>query len=153
MKQAWYFFGKVVFYISWPVSYLYLARSTRTRLIIICDDEVLVVKGWLGGGWWGLPGGGLHSGEVPEDGAIRELYEETGIEVNATKLQKIFVGKIRTEHKLHYTVYAYGVRLKNKPEVILQKFELTHVEWMSQEEILNNPKVARDVRKLVRGFI
>ena len=29
---------------------------------------------------WELPGGGLEEGEVPADGARRELYEETGIE-------------------------------------------------------------------------
>ena len=28
---------------------------------------------------WELPGGGLDSGEIPADGARRELYEETGI--------------------------------------------------------------------------
>ena len=28
---------------------------------------------------WELPGGGLQEGEIPVDGARRELYEETGI--------------------------------------------------------------------------
>jgi ADP-ribose pyrophosphatase YjhB (NUDIX family) len=30
-------------------------------------------------GWWTLPGGGIDFGEHPEQGALRELHEETGL--------------------------------------------------------------------------
>jgi len=30
-------------------------------------------------GWWTLPGGGIDFGEHPEEGAVRELHEETGL--------------------------------------------------------------------------
>jgi 8-oxo-dGTP diphosphatase len=35
-----------------------------------------------GGGLWTLPGGGLDFGEDPADGAIREVLEETGYDVD-----------------------------------------------------------------------
>lgn len=35
---------------------------------------------------WGLPGGGLEYGESPECGVVREVWEETGLEVYVEKL-------------------------------------------------------------------
>lgn len=35
---------------------------------------------------WGLPGGGLDYGELPENGVIREVWEETGLIVEIEKL-------------------------------------------------------------------
>jgi ADP-ribose pyrophosphatase YjhB (NUDIX family) len=42
-----------------------------------------------GGGLWTLPGGGLDFGEDPESGAIREVLEETGYNVELGALAGI----------------------------------------------------------------
>jgi 8-oxo-dGTP diphosphatase len=47
-------------------------------------DEILLLKrqgGALSGQWF-LPGGAVERGELPEDGARRELVEETGLDVD-----------------------------------------------------------------------
>ncbi|WP_436523861.1 NUDIX domain-containing protein [Actinoplanes sp. HUAS TT8] len=36
-----------------------------------------ITEGYPGGGFWHLPGGGTDFGETPEQGLLRELYEET----------------------------------------------------------------------------
>lgn len=36
-----------------------------------------ITEGYPGGGFWHLPGGGTDFGETPEQGLVRELYEET----------------------------------------------------------------------------
>ena len=41
------------------------------------DDSWIMVKNKSRG--WELPGGHLSRGEMPEEAALRELYEETGI--------------------------------------------------------------------------
>ena len=51
-------------------------------------DELLFLKraaGFSAGGWW-LPGGHLEAGERPVEAAVRELAEETGIELPADAL-------------------------------------------------------------------
>ena len=35
---------------------------------------------------WGLPGGGLEYGEQPEEAVVREMWEETGLEICIEKL-------------------------------------------------------------------
>lgn len=48
------------------------------------DGEVLLTRIAMdgpGGGLWTLPGGGLDFGEDPLDGVIREVAEETGLDV------------------------------------------------------------------------
>lgn len=54
------------------------------------EDVLLVQRGGResyadGYGLWGLPGGWLEHGETPEEAAIREVLEETGLHVAAYK--------------------------------------------------------------------
>lgn len=40
-------------------------------------------------GYWTLPGGGLNFGESPEDAVIREIFEETGLQVKVVGISGI----------------------------------------------------------------
>ena len=51
--------------------------------LVTCSGQVLLIErgGLLGKGAWALPGGFLEPDESLEHGAVRELLEETGLEV------------------------------------------------------------------------
>lgn len=53
----------------------------RVQTMVVRDGRVLMVKHREGGeDYWCLPGGALEPGETPEQGAVRELREECGVE-------------------------------------------------------------------------
>lgn len=59
-------------------------REASRVLLLDADDRVLLFRGSDPdrpdeGDWWFTPGGGLAPGESHEDGALRELAEETGL--------------------------------------------------------------------------
>jgi len=56
--------------------------------LVVCDGHVLLVKRAIQPflGCWDIPGGFLEEDEHPEAGAIREVREETGLEVHVTGL-------------------------------------------------------------------
>jgi len=57
-------------------------QRTRVGAYVLCvrDGAMLLVR-FAGSDRWTLPGGGLDHGERPEDGAVREFAEETGLQV------------------------------------------------------------------------
>lgn len=57
----------------------------RVAVIILVNDQILMVNDphYRGGGWI-LPGGAVELGETTRDAAIREVHEETGINVEVS---------------------------------------------------------------------
>lgn len=57
-----------------------------TAIYVERDGEILLLKRAEGGamaGQWFLPGGMVEPGELPEEGARRELWEEAGLEIES----------------------------------------------------------------------
>lgn len=56
----------------------------------------VVTKAWAPG-WWEVSGGAVQAGEAAEDAVIREVKEETGLDVTRQKAAICFLirGKIR----------------------------------------------------------
>jgi 8-oxo-dGTP pyrophosphatase MutT (NUDIX family) len=67
-------------------------RRRRTARVLLVDtaDRLLLFRdsdpGLPGRHWWITPGGGIEEGETELEGAVRELREETGLEVDEAAL-------------------------------------------------------------------
>ena len=60
--------------------------AVRPCVILIKDNKVLVIHCKYEEEFYLFPGGGVEFGETIKAGAIREMYEETGIKVKTIKI-------------------------------------------------------------------
>jgi 8-oxo-dGTP pyrophosphatase MutT (NUDIX family) len=65
-------------------------RRAARVLLLDAEDRVLLVRGHdvdqPERTWWFTVGGGIDAGETPEQAAVRELTEETGLRIAETEL-------------------------------------------------------------------
>jgi 8-oxo-dGTP diphosphatase len=86
---------------------------------------------------WGVPAGKLENGELPEDAAKRELFEETGIEIQDSNIQKIGTLYMR-KPKIDYAYHLFKITLFSKPQVRLSREHSTYL-WASIQDLENLP--------------
>ena len=134
MKSIWQKIGIALFWLVWPVLGLYLRRTTRTRLLIVCGSEILVTKTWLGDGRWSLPGGGLHRGEDPAAGVLRETREEIGISLQPGVVRLISEQPYRGRG-LEFNCYYFVAELAEKPSLKLHPLEMSGSRWVTLGDI------------------
>ena len=66
-----------------------MTRKTRCQAIIVQAGQLLLIQHinhQRGNLYWWLPGGGVEAGETTEDCMLREIREETGLEVRVERL-------------------------------------------------------------------
>jgi len=127
--KLWTRLGRIAYWSVWPGSWLYLRGSRRARLLLICGDEVLLVNNWLGAGKWNLPGGGLHKGEDPKLGLLREVFEETGIRLGPAGLRLLAEEPYRI-HGFRYNCSYYTAYVRSKPPTVRRWPEITDITWI-----------------------
>lgn len=135
MTRIWELIGRIAFWVCWPALWVYLRIGRRTRVLILAEGRALVVKGWFGSGDWQLPGGGVHRGEDPKQGAAREVYEETGIKLTAEQLQWLYYAKTR-QRGLVFKYDCYFVELPKMPKIRHQKLEIIGSTWLTKKQVL-----------------
>ena len=70
--------------------------SVMLTCFISCGRKLLWIQRKLDprAGFWAIPGGFMEGGETTAEGAVRELWEETGIRLRAAALQFYMTGTI-----------------------------------------------------------
>ncbi len=133
MKRLWRRLGIIAFWLLWPALVVYMNRSERARILVVCGDDVLVLKSWLGTGEWGIPGGGLHKGELPIDGALREVREETGLKLEKLQLYELSSAPYASRG-FRYPCHYFVAVLNHKPAIKTQRLEITEQAWIDRRK-------------------
>ncbi len=80
--------------------------TTRVSVIVIQDERILLVKHRKGNRqYWVLPGGRLEYGETFFECAVREIKEETGLDVEVERF--VFLSEAIAPDRLHHIVNIY----------------------------------------------
>jgi len=137
-----------------------------TLCIPITDTEVLLGRKkvrWGAGKWNGF-GGKIDEGETPEEAAVRELEEESGLEAKKENLKKVAVLKFYFNDKPVFLMHTYVVRnWSGEPietdEMIPQWHLISAVPynemWKADsiwlEKVLGGEKVAAHIHFKIEG--
>jgi len=99
-------------------------------------------------GKWYLPGGGINDGETAEQGAIREVIEESGflVKLNQVFFVKYHKGFFNNKVSVYYTGEIIGGTVKT-----LADDDSLDVKWMSFEELKQVP-LRKNLEELINIY-
>jgi 8-oxo-dGTP diphosphatase len=97
-------------------------------------------------GFWALPGGFLEMEETPEEGARRELNEETGLDIELLKEVGTF-GDIDRDPRGRTITIAFYTFIRKIRKDPLARTDAEDVRWFSIKDL---PELAFDHREILQ---
>lgn len=119
----------------------YSANKNAAGVAIVWQDSVLLVHP-TNASWkknsYGIPKGGIEPGEDPMSAAIRELYEETGIRIDSSKLdpEPYVANNYNQSGKLKWQLVYFVMKIEDPSEVGIEgtkipkdQLQLEEIDW------------------------
>ena len=101
--------------------------------IIIKDNKVLVIKQNIG--FYGFPKGHVEEGETEEETAIREVKEETNLDIIINSNYRYETKYFAKEDVLKKVVFF--VATTNNTDVLCDNNEVSEARWLDIDEAIN----------------
>ena len=127
--------------------------KTSTAIIPFPEDKILLVKRNTVPfkGYWALPGGRMDPDETMEQTAVREVKEETGLDVKVLRRIGEYVEKgVKDEVEYEYYPTCFLVKVVGG-EIKRQKSEIQEIQLFSLKE-LPSP-LAFEHSKMIRDYL
>ena len=112
-------------------------RAPRVQAIVCRDGRILMAQHREEDlVYWCLPGGGLEGGESPEQGVLRELREEAGVEGRIVRqVNHLFGADGIDTHTYLVDIGDQRPTLGRDPEVSPEDPILVGIQWLALNEI------------------
>lgn len=88
-------------------------------------------------GKWEVPGGKIEFGETPEDAIKRELFEETGYNVNVKQIipySNVSMWEY-SDYKQHTVIFFYICELENDEHIEIKDNRINTYKWITENEL------------------
>lgn len=125
-------------------------RPTAVDVVVIHNDKILLVKREKPPfkNKWVLPGGFVEINEDVKQAAIREMKEETGIDIELIGIIGVYSKPERDErHTISIGFLAFP---KGDVSIVAQKGEIKEAKWFDLSKI---PKLGFDHDEIVKDAI
>jgi 8-oxo-dGTP diphosphatase len=101
-------------------------------IFVFKDNKFIMIKrkGSHGDGTWSVPGGHLEFGEQFEDTAIREVMEETGLEIKNVRFGAVTNDIFEKENKHYVTIWMVS-EYKSGVAKILEPDKCSQQDWFT----------------------
>lgn len=101
---------------------------------------------------WCIPGGHVDPGENFKEAACRELFEETGIKCNESKLSEV---GIYDDHKIeiHYFMYLLDENEFKLNDVVVDAFEEIGSTWINPIEEIDEYQFIYDMKENIKRIL
>jgi len=105
-------------------------------VIIVKDNKVLLGKrkGSHGEGTWSFPGGHLEFNETIEDCAVREVKEETNLEINNIRIQTFTNDMFKQEGKHYVTLLVLADYLSGEVK-LMESDKCDEWNWFTWDDL------------------
>ena len=122
----------------------------RAATLIKRDDRFLIIQEAAGQvkGLWNWSQGAVEEGESPEEAAIREAKEETGLDIELERKLGVVENPFSNTSAIHiFLGRVIGGELSLQEEEILEAKWLTLSEIEKMEEVLVGPWILEMVKR------
>ncbi|NHJ01403.1 MAG: NUDIX domain-containing protein [Candidatus Heimdallarchaeota archaeon] len=102
--------------------------------IINSEEEILLIQR-ADNRMWAMPGGLLEVGETPAEGVLREIFEETGITCQITKLIGIYDSRLcgtSSPFHIYHLLFLCTPLMRNPITIPSHKREIISYKWFKE---------------------
>ena len=120
-------------------------EGEERKILLICEGDLPYHKSWV------VPGGYVKSDETVKQAIIREVREETGLEILPTKFVGVYDDFLsEKDEPMHHIIATYEATVIGG-RILITK-EATEYAWMSPEEALGSPQVPDIFKRMLDDF-